>query len=300
MRAAGARGDGDLRWAAGRARDRRAGRPPRATRCASPDRPVPRAGSAPPVPSSATLSSSTSRGPAARMAILFAKLCLAALASSSAAQKYAMVSIAGVGRTGMLTSSSTGIALSAASEARASASPLSSTGGWIPRARVRRSPSASLAPRSAASTSSRTAAASGTSPPSPSFSRAMPRFMASVASRICAPSCRFRSSRRSRAAESSTASARLSSRSWTRCASRPGPSRPRISQASADVTALVTHGAASSIAAPAAAAANVPGRVATRNVPSPNNPNGVNTGTGLSRAPGGGLRNPPTRAGNPG
>ena len=64
------------------------------------------------------------------------------------------------------------------------------------------------------------------------------------------------------------ASARLSSRSWTRWASRPGPSRPRISQASADVTALVTHGAASSIAAPAAAAANVPreGRDAERAV----------------------------------
>ncbi len=63
------------------------------------------------------------------------------------------------------------------------------------------------------------------------------------------------------------------------------------------MTALVTHGAASSIAAPAAAAANVPGRVATRNVPSPNNPNGVNTGTGLSRTPGGWLRNAPHQSG---
>ena len=90
--------------------------------------------------------------------------------------------------------------------------------------------------RCAASTSSRAAARSGTVPWSPSFSLAMPRFMASVASRICAPSCRSRSSRRSRAAASSTARARVCSRSRTRWAMRPGPSRPRMSQRSAATT----------------------------------------------------------------
>src|SRR5256885_1614376 len=57
-----------------------------------------------------------------------------------------MVSIAGVGRTGMLTSSSTGIVLSAASEARASASPLSSTGGGAPPAPPPRPPPRPPAP----------------------------------------------------------------------------------------------------------------------------------------------------------
>ena len=128
---------------------------------------------------------------------------------------------------------------------------------------------------------------------SPSFSRAMPRFMASVASRICAPSCRSRSSRRSRAAESSTASARLSSRSWTRCASRPGPSRPRISRPSAAMTALVTHGAASSIAAPAAAAANVPGRVARGTCPRRTSERRETPASGSAGPPAGGCGTPP-------
>ena len=52
------------------------------------------------------------------------------------------------------------------------------------------------------------ARSSGGSPSSPSFSLAMPRLMASAASRTWAPSCRSRSTRRSSAAESSTASAR--------------------------------------------------------------------------------------------
>ena len=73
---------------------------------------------------------------------------------------------------------------------------------------------------------------------------------------------------------------------------RPGPSRPRISQRSAATTALVTHGAASSMATPAPKAANVPPNVATRKCPpTPDQLNGVITGTGFSRAPGEWLRN---------
>jgi hypothetical protein len=56
------------------------------TRWASPDRPLP-PGSAPPPPSSVTLSRSRSPRPVARRPIRLAELCLAALASSSAAQK---------------------------------------------------------------------------------------------------------------------------------------------------------------------------------------------------------------------
>ena len=111
-----------------------------ATRCASPDRPVPRAGSAPPVPSSATLSSQhvalsgRPDGDPVREAVL-----------GRVGQQFGGAEVRdGLDRGGGpdrdATSSSTGIALSAASEARASASPLSSTGGWIPRARPRSSP----------------------------------------------------------------------------------------------------------------------------------------------------------------
>jgi hypothetical protein len=65
-----------------------------------------------------------------------------------------------------------------------------------------------------------------------------------------------------------------------------------MSQRSAATTALVTHGAASSMTAPAPNAANVPGNVATRKWPPvPNQSNGVITGTGLSRVPGEWLRN---------
>src|SRR5262249_44320554 len=57
------------------------------TRCASPDRPLPRAGPAPPRPSSLTRSTSNSSCSATSIVTRFAWLCLAALASSSAAQK---------------------------------------------------------------------------------------------------------------------------------------------------------------------------------------------------------------------
>jgi len=71
-----------------------------------------------------------------------------------------------------------------------------------------------------------------------------------------------------------------------RRSSRPGPSSPRISHRSARTTARVSHGAAATINPPAANAANVPARVATCSTP-----NGVSTGTGLSRTLGGWLRN---------
>ena len=64
-----------------------------------------------------------------------------------------MVSIAADGRSGMSVTSSTGTALRAARVASASARPLSSTGGWMPRARVRSSAIASMARRCASSTS---------------------------------------------------------------------------------------------------------------------------------------------------
>ena len=64
-----------------------------------------------------------------------------------------------------------------------------------------------------------------------------------------------------------------------------------MSQRSAATTPLVTHGAASSMPAPAAKTANVPPNVATRKCPWPNQSNGVITGTGLSRVPAAWLRN---------
>ena len=67
-----------------------------------------------------------------------------------------MVSIAADGRSGRSTTSSTGRSLRAARVASAAPRPWSSTGGWMPRARSRSSVMASLAPRWAASTSSRT------------------------------------------------------------------------------------------------------------------------------------------------
>ena len=63
--------------------------------------------------------------------------------------------MAGVGRVGRSTESSVGTALRAARVARAPSRPMSSAGGWMPRAMSRSSVIASLAPRWAASTSSR-------------------------------------------------------------------------------------------------------------------------------------------------
>ena len=191
--------------------------------------------------------------------------------------------MAGAGRVPMPALTVTGIALLAASVASALARPLSSTGGWMPRARSRRSASASTALRCAASISSRTVALSPSWSSSPSFSRAMPRFMASAASRICAPSCRSRSTRRSAAAESSTASARVRSSSLTRSAMLLGPSRPRTSRASAALIPRASHAAATTHAAPARAAGKAPSQLPTRIFP----PNG--TGTTATR----GVRVPP-------
>ena len=71
-----------------------------------------------------------------------------------------------------------------------------------------------------------------------------------------------------------------------RWASRPGPSRPRISHRSAATDALATQLAARSITAPAAKAAKVPAKVARGSAP-----NGVSAATGCNRTPGGWLRN---------
>ncbi len=70
-----------------------------------------------------------------------------------------------------------------------------------------------------------------------------------------------------------------------------------MSQRSTDTTALVTHGAASSMPAPAASAANVPGKVVTRKVPAPARPKGVKTGTGPRRTPWAWLRIRPHQKG---
>ncbi len=82
----------------------------------------------------------------------------------------------------------------------------------------------------------------------------MPRFMASAASRIWAPSCRSRSTRRSAAAESSTASVLVRSSSLTRSAMLLGPSRPRIRLRSAALIPRASHAPATTQAAPAMAA----------------------------------------------
>src|SRR6185369_235075 len=72
------------------------------------------------------------------------------------------------------------------------------------------------------------------------------------------------------------------------CCTRPGPSSRRMTARSSVEAPRASQGAASSIATPAASAANVPAKVDTWNVPS-----GVITGTGLSVTPGGWLRNRP-------
>ena len=147
-----------------------------------------------------------------------APLCLAAFVSSSAAQKYAMVSMAASGRCGSAVRTSTGMALCDASVASAASSPESRTGGWMPRARSRTSAMACLAVACAVSSN---ACACPGSPPSASFSLARPTFIASATRRAWVPSCRSRSMRRSVVAASSTATARECSSSATR-ASRVG------------------------------------------------------------------------------
>ena len=128
------------------------------------------------------------------------------------------------------TESSVGTALRAASVASAPSSPMSSAGGWMPRAMSRSSAMASLAPRCASSTSSRTRSRS-TSSASSSFSLAMPSRMASATSWAWVPSCRSRSIRRSVAAEASTVWVRACSSVRTRAAIGSGPSSAADEQA---------------------------------------------------------------------
>ena len=87
--------------------------------------------------------------------------------------------------------------------------------------------------------------------------------MASAASRICAPSCRSRSTRRSAAAASSTASVLVRSSSLTRL----GPSRPRISRRSPALTARASHDAPITVAAPRMATRKVPGQLLMLRIP---------------------------------
>ena len=166
-----------------------------------------------------------------------------------------MVSIAADGRSGMSVTSSTGTALRAASVVSASARPLSSTAGWMPRARVRTSAIASTARRCASSTSWVMRARSTGAVPW-SFSWARLSFMARATSCACVPSCRSRSMPRSRAAESSTTRARLSLRARIRSAGELGPSRVRMSHRSGSVVPRTSHGAARSSAAPAGMSRN--------------------------------------------
>jgi hypothetical protein len=124
---------------------------------------------------------------------------------------------------------------------------------------------ASLALRWAASTSSRarsiSASGTGVIVP-PSFSLARPSFMATATIWACAPSCRSRSIRRSLAAESSTAWARVCSNSRTRCGN-DGPSSLATSRPSRVLTPFVAHGAQSSAAAPAGTRAKETARECT-------------------------------------
>ena len=81
------------------------------------------------MPSSVTVTS-TLPGPSLTvMAAWLAELCLATLASSSAAQKYAMASMAGDGHALVLAVSLTGTALVSARLDSAASRPRSSTGG---------------------------------------------------------------------------------------------------------------------------------------------------------------------------
>src|SRR5580698_5296308 len=123
------------------------------TRSTSPASPPPGFSLACPAPSSVTLITSL---PLLSLTLISARpapLCLATLASSSAAQKYAMASMAGDGRLPRSVVSPAGTALASASTASAVGRPRSSTAGWIPLARSRSSASVSLAFRCAAAAS---------------------------------------------------------------------------------------------------------------------------------------------------
>ena len=158
--------------------------------------------------------------------------------------------MAGVGRVCRSTDSSVGTALRAAKVASAPSSPMSSAGGWMPRAMSRSSAIASLAPRWAASTSSRTRSRSTWSGSSSSFSLAMPSRMAKATSCAWVPSWRSRSIRRKVAALASTVWVRACSSERTRVAIGSGPSRLPISSRSTLTKPRMTHGAAKRKMAP--------------------------------------------------
>ncbi len=84
---------------------------------------------APPVPSSRTVMTSSPSCSVTAIVAALACPCFAMLASSSAAQKYAIVSIAGDGRSVSRTVSATGVALACASTDSAASRPRSSTAG---------------------------------------------------------------------------------------------------------------------------------------------------------------------------
>jgi hypothetical protein len=98
-------------------------------------------------PSSVTVMTTPPSCSATDMAALVARLCLAMLARSSEAQKYAIVSIAGDGRFPTLIVRATGVALVSASADSAASRPRSRTAGWMPLARSRNSASVSFALR---------------------------------------------------------------------------------------------------------------------------------------------------------
>ena len=113
--------------------------------------------------------------------------------------------------------------MSSASACAAPTRPRSaSTGGWMPRTTERSSARAVSVVSRASPTSLRAPSGSRSN-----ISSAIPRLSDSATSRACAPSCRSRSSRRSSAAEWSTASARVSVSCSTRRSRRsvtPGES----------------------------------------------------------------------------
>src|ERR1700689_2807161 len=134
------------------------------TRSARPDRPAP-GGAAPPMPSSLTSTVSVPGKPWPSTTTLtwLARECLATLVSASATMKYATASTAGFGLTGTSTCTSTGTGQSAARPDSAGSRPRSvRIGGCTPRTRFRSSVSAAFA--SACARSTRSLAASGSSP----------------------------------------------------------------------------------------------------------------------------------------
>src|SRR5689334_5236183 len=105
-----------------------------ATRAVMPARPVPRAGSAPPVPSSWIRTRSRPAAAEAFTVMTLAAACLTAFVSASAMTKYAVHSTVDDGRSGRSTATAIGTADRSASSWTAAARPWSvRTCGWMPR-----------------------------------------------------------------------------------------------------------------------------------------------------------------------